>query len=394
MNFKTKFQKGLEGMNYGLPMGIPSMDENTGGIHKAAIYGVAAGPKVGKTTFTDYSFVISPYLYYLEQMKLGNPKGLDIEWIYFSFEISRVKKEFKYVTFFMYHDYNIKTFQWKDEVRDITPSYLEGKLKDNDGELIIPSEEHQKIVMEIYENRIIPLFGEYDDKGKQIKKGLIRFVENKENPTGLRNYIGEYTTENGEWIKTKYWTNVGENSDGSPIRVQKEKRESWIPNDPNKFTIIVTDHLRKLPPERGFNLKQTVDKYVEYQVEFRNWCGFTFVDIIHLNRSMSDVNRLKYNNEFIYPTGDDIKETGNLSEEADYIFTMMNPNDEKYGLNRHFGLEIKNTSNDELYPNYISIHLVESRDSECPVHFRTLMKGNVNSFEPLVERQSGYGYSD
>jgi hypothetical protein len=173
----------------------------------------------------------------------------------------------------------------------------------------------------------------------------------------------------------------------------RDKRESWQPNNPNKYTIIITDHLRKLKDERNFQKKQTVDKMVEYQVEFRNWCGWTFVDIIHLNRGMGDVQRLKYNKEYIYPTGDDIKETGNLSEEADYIFTMMNPNDEKYGLLKHFGLQIKTTSNEEIYPGYISIHLVESRDTECPVHFRAIMKGNINTFVPLVEN-TGYGSGD
>lgn len=391
MNFKEKFRKGLEGRNIGLPTGIETIDKAMGGIQKAAIYGIAAGPKVGKTTFTDFSFVLQPYLYYLEQLKLGNPKEIEVEWIYFSFEIDRVKKEFKYVTYFMYKDYGIETFRWKDEVYELSPNYLEGKMRDNDGETIIPSAEHQEIVMKIYQDRIIPLFGEYDEKGKVIKKGLIIFVEHKENPTGLRNFIGNYSSENGEWQKSKYKVMTGEDSAGNPVYATKERRDSWIPNNPNKFTIIITDHLRKIPPERGFNAKQTVDKFIEYQVEFRNWCGFTFVDIIHLNRNMGDVNRLKYNNEYIYPTGDDIKETGNLSEEADYIFTLMSPNDEKYGINKHFGLEIKNTSNDELYPNYRSIHLVESRDTECPTHFRSIMKGNVNAFEPLEER-SGYGY--
>lgn len=391
MNFKTKFKKGLQGLNFGLPTGIPEIDKSQGGLQRSAIYGVAAGPKVGKTTFVDYSMVISPYLYYLSELEKGNPKNISIEWIYFSFEIDRVKKEFKYVVFFMYHDHNITHFKWKDEVHEINPNYLEGKMKDNDGETIIPTEEHQNIAMEIYERRIIPLFGEYDEKGKLIKPGLIKFVENKENPTGLRNYIGQYSAQNGEWVKSKYKKLTGHTEEGEPLYIMAEKRESWIPNDPNKFVIIITDHLRKIPSERGFNKKQTVDKMIEYQVEFRNWCGFTFIDIIHLNRNLSDTNRLKYQSEFIYPTGDDIKETGNLSEEADYIFTLMNPNDEKYGIDKHFGLQIKTSSNDEIYPNYRSIHLVESRDTECPVHFRSIMKGNVNSFEPL-EKQSGYGY--
>jgi len=390
MNFEYRFQQGLKGLNFGLPTGIPEIDRLVGGIQREAIYGIAAGPKVGKTTFTDYGFVIQPSEYYIKELSRGNPKNLEVEWIYFSFEISRVKKEFKYVTYYMATDYGIETFDWKDQVYELSPNYLEGKMRDNEDKVIIPSEEHQRIVLEIYRDKIIPLFGEYNEKGVQTKKGLIKFVETRDNPTGIRNFLGQYSSENGTWTKTKYWATVGTDHNGAPIKEQREKRESWTPNNPNKFTIVITDHLRKLKSERNFQKKQTVDKMIEYQVEFRNWCGFTFVDIIHLNRGMSDVQRLKYNNEFIYPTGDDIKETGNLSEEADYIFTMMDPNDEKYGLAKHFGLQIKSSSSEEIYPNYISIHLVESRDTECPVHFRTIMKGNINTFIPLVEN-TGYG---
>jgi hypothetical protein len=319
MNFEYRFKQGLKGLNFGLPMGIPAMDLKMGGIQRESLYGVAAGPKVGKTTLVDYAFVLSPSEYYLAELSRGNPRNLEVEWIYFSFEISRVKKEFKYVTFYMARDYGITTFDWKEEVHQLTPNYLEGKMRDNDDMPIIPSEEHQKIILEIYRNKIIPLFGEYDQKGKRIKKGLVDFVDVRDNPTGLRNYIGEYSSKNGTWNKVSYKTQTGTNHDGTPLYEIKQKRESWTPNNPNKFTIIILDHLRKLKAERGFSKKALVDKMIEYQVEFRNWCGFTFVDIIHLNRGMSDVQRLKYNNEFIYPTGDDVKETGNLSEEADRI---------------------------------------------------------------------------
>ena len=287
MNFKEKFKKGLKGLNFGLSTGIPSIDKAIGGIQKAALYGIAAGPKVGKTTFVDFAFVISPYLEYLEILKKGNPANLILEWIYFSFEINRIKKEFKYVAFFMFHDYNITEFRHKDEVYEITPNYLEGKVKDNSGELIMPSIEHQKIVMKIYEDRIIPLFGEYDEKGKLLKKGLIIFVENRDNPTGLRNFIGRYSKDNGTWSHSTY-TTTERDKFGKNREVTHEKRESWESNHQNKHTIIVLDHLRKLKRELNFSKKEIVDKMIEYQVEFRNWCGFTFVDIISLEFSKKE----------------------------------------------------------------------------------------------------------
>lgn len=387
MNFRKKLEQGKKGANFGLPMGIPKLDRAVGGVQRSSIFGIAAGPKGGKTTLVDFCFLINPFLYYLEQLKAG--KTINIEWIYFSFEISRVKKEFKLATFFMNHDYGITHFIHKGKKFEISPNYLEGKIKDEDDEPIIIQPEHEAILLKIYEERIIPLFGEFDNEGEQIKKGLITFIEAKENPTGLRNTIGEYSANQGTWKKEKY-THKFTDAKGRSLTEEREKRIGYTPNDPDKYTIIITDHLRKIPKERGFTLKETVDKYIEYQVEFRNWCGFTFVDIIHLNRSMSDTDRIKYMKEFLYPTGDDIKETGNLSEEADYIITMLDPLDEKFNIDKHFGLEIRDSEGFELFPGYRSIHLVESRDTECPVHFRTIMKGNINTFEELPD-QAGYG---
>src|SRR5690606_8501884 len=118
-------------------------------------------------------------------------------------------------------------------------------------------------------------------------------------------------------------------------------------------------------------------------VELRNWCQFSFVDIIHLNRSMSDIQRSKFMGDMIYPNADDIKDTGNLAEEANHLLTMFNPNDDKYNLRKHFGVEIKDLKGNVLYPLMKTVHLVESRHVWYPQHFRYNMKGNVKTFEML-----------
>lgn len=69
--------------------------------------------------------------------------------------------------------------------------------------------------------------------------------------------------------------------------------------------------------------------------------------------------------------------SGNLSEDSNVVITLFNPRDEKYNLTKHFGTEL------EEYPNYRSIHIVESRDSVCPSHFKANMYGNINMFEMI-----------
>lgn len=74
----------------------------------------------------------------------------------------------------------------------------------------------------------------------------------------------------------------------------------------------------------------------------------------------------------------------NLAEDADYVFTMFNPNDERYNLKSHFGVEIKDKFNNELFPNLRTIHLVESRHCKYPQHFRVNMFGGLKTFEKVI----------
>lgn len=371
MNFIEAFKKGQQGRNMGLSTGLLPLDRSIDRIQQRSIYGIAAAPKVGKTTFADMCFVLEPYLYLLELKQQQPDNPIDVEWIYFSFEINRVKKEFKYAAYFMYRDYGISTFIHKGKSYTISPRYLEGRMADDDNELIMVQPDHLEKIKEIYEKRIVPLFGRYDTTGRCVQRGVIQFIEQRDNPTGMRNYLLHYARQHGEFINEEYTTR--ENGES----VKKSRIIGYKPNNPMKFTIIITDHVRKLVKERGYTLKENIDKWIEYSVELRNWCSFTFVHIVHLNRSISDINRMKYMTEHLHPTGEDVKDTGNLSEEVDYMFTLFNPRDEKYNLTKHFGLVLAN------YPYYRSLHLVESRDTDCPNHMQLNMYGNINLFTEI-----------
>ncbi len=377
MNFIEEFKKGQAEKNKGLYMGdgLSGISKAINGVQRKRIYGIASAPKIGKSTFVDYGFVISPYLEWLKT------QNVNIEWIYFSFEIDRVSKEFDFATYFLYHDYGIEAVSLEEgqtttingekrTVIDLSPDYLRGRLLDDNNQIIKVKPAIMEVLKEVYANRIIPLFGEYSDTGSLITPGKITFIEEKENPTGVRKFLMRKAEREGKFVHAFF----GENG---------KKIIGYQPDDPDKITIVIIDHLRKLPPERGFTLKQTVDKMIEYCVELRNWCGYTFAPIIHTNRSMSDVDRMKYAKDELFPTSEDIKDTGNLSEDADYMFTIFNPNDEKFHLSKHFGMDLKDRHNNPLYPNLRTIHLVESRHTFYPQHFKTIMRGNLKAFELL-----------
>jgi len=419
MNFRAAFEAGQKGSNKGLPMGegLKTISQAINDIQRGRIYTVGAAPKGGKSTFVDVGFCIEPAIYVLDHNAKINAsieaiatkleettdpetrdslnveyesfksELIDLEFIYNSYEIDRVSKEFDFVAHFLNSDYGVylitlppgKTYKEKNVV-SLSSAFLKGELQydtatpDSPKEIIRVSEDLLNMIKVIYRNRIIPLFGEYNEKGEKVSKGIIKFLENKDNPTGVRNYLLDYARENGEFM---YKTTV---KDG----VTFQRMIGYKPRNPNKYVIVITDHLRKLLPERGFKMKETVDKFSEYAVEFRNTCNFTFVHIIHLNRAVSDIGRRQYDDDRLFPQSDDIKETGNLSEDSNYIFTMFNPNDDKFNLTKHFGTPIRRPDKSLLYPNMRTIHLVESRHCVCPQHFRVNMYGDIKKFEPLT----------
>lgn len=369
MNFIGEFKKGQRGENEGLFLGegLSNISEAINGLQRGMIIGVAASPKVGKSTFSDYAFIISPYLESLE-------KNIDFEVIYFSFEMDRVSKEFDFAVFFLNHDFKIEriklegeaTFKGKKYI-DLSSNYLRGRLKDDQGNLIKVKDSVLEALKIVYKDRIIPLFGEFSLDGKLINKGSIIFIQNKDTPTGLRNFLLDYAKYNGEFI---YDSNK-----------ENKKIIGYNPVNSNKYVVVITDHLRKINSEKGYKIKETVDKYVQITVELRNWCNFSFIHIIHLNRLLTNIDRMIDSKEQLYPTGDDIKDTGNLSEECNHLFTMFDPNDSKYRLRSHFGLKIKDKYDNEIYPDMRTVHLVESRHAKFPQHFRVIMNGNLKKFE-------------
>lgn len=371
-NFVSEYTKGQQGNNLGLFIGegLQSLNDYIYGLQRAMCYGVAAAPKVGKSTIVDYILINA----ILDAVS----KEIPIEATYFSFEMDRVSKEFDFACYFLKFHFNVEvmmlpsgqTFKGKN-FAPLSSSLLRGRTKDDKGGLIVVNEDLSNKLLFVYNNYIIPFFGAYDEQGLRLTEGYIDFVAKKENPTGLRNRLLTKAKNRGVFLEEKFTDNEG---------VDGYVKVGYIPNNPKAYHIVVTDTIRKLKKERGFSQKETIDKFLEYATELKKLCNYTFIHIVHLNRSMSDVTRLKYLGEEIYPAPEDIKDTGNLSEEADHIITLFNPNDDRYMLKKHFGKVIRDKDNRTIYPGLRSIHIVESRHVDCPMHFRAIMNGGLKSF--------------
>ncbi len=371
-HFILEYLKGKEGKNVALSTGLPKLNLAIGGLRKKQSIGIAAAPKVGKTTIADF-MLISSYLY-CEALNILHLWSA----IYYSLEIDRISKEFKYAAYFFMHDYKITTFQYKDKEFDVSKDYLMGSLiydaTAEPIEFVKVSEEHEIVLKKIYTDRIIPLFGEYDANGIRVKSGKIEFIDVPDNPTGMRNHIIKYAQANGEILYDNF---IATDANG---RITKGKKMvGYIEKNPDLFTFIVVDHIRKIPKEKNYTTKDNCDKWLEYSTEGRNLFKFTYFNIVHSNRALANPERLRQAGEMIFPTGDDSKDTGNIAEESTIFMTLFNPNDEKYNLEKHMKIQLSE------YPNYRSLHVTESRDTPCPTHIQLNMYGACNNFTQIYK---------
>lgn len=385
MNFVEEFNQGQKGKNKGIHVtgDLEHISSILNGISRQKMYGVAGAPKSGKTTFVDYLFIIRVYISFISSLKTLEEIQKEVEFIYYSYEIDRVSKEFDFCAYFIYYEYGKDKIKLPEGVTKdgnnfclLSSAYLRGELIDDEGKTILVSNSMRKAVKEVYNKHIVKLFGRYDQEGNQIEKGLITFIKERENPTGIYKYLKSHAANNGEVVTRKYGTEG------------KSKVVGYKPNNSKKLTLVIFDHIRKIHRERSFSLKESVDKLLEYFIEIRDDYKYSFVPIVHLNRNITDIQRLKQFGDVIFPTSDDVKDTGNLAEDANYLFTLFNPNDRKYNLSSHFGLELRDKFGNENYPNMVTLHLVESRHCPYPQHFRLKLEGHIKSFKKIIINQN------
>lgn len=325
-DFLNEVDRGRKGLNRQLPGKFPMWDKKAGSIWKKSLITIGASPKTGKTSFLDERYILYPYL--------NKPDHVKIKWIYFSYEIDRIEKIANFVSYILHYKYGIR----------ISANTILSR-----GSKRLPDELLSKVV-EIFNNEIKELFGEYDKYGEQISEGFIDFYEERDNPTGIYKTCFAWAADNGKFIY-------------KDIPGGRKKKIGYIEKDPNLWTIIIVDHVGLCKSERGYNKKQNIDKLSEYFVELRNFCRFTIVAVSQFNRGLGKTDRLKFSGELLQPTLEDWKNTGNLAEDSSLVIGLFNPAIYPH-LNKHLGYNLN-----KLQRFYRSAHILANRHGASPANY-------------------------
>jgi replicative DNA helicase len=312
--------RGKIGLNTGLYHGLDRLREFIPDIQQSTYYLVGGEPSTGKTAFADDFFMYKPFEFLMEDVD----SKIKVNWIYFSLEISKLRKITKGICRKLFTDYGLSL--------DINYVLSKGKNRISD---------------DIYE-RVIKT-ADYFDK----LEDRLQVVDTPINPDGIYAYLHKYAEANGQFIK------VGEHN------------TVYVPKDENLYTIIIVDHIGLIKALQGLNKKQSIDRLSEYMIYYRNKCNFSSVLISQFNRALSSTDRFKL--EMVEPQISDFKETGNPVEDADITFGLFNPS--RYRLEQFRGYNI-----DKLKQYFRSLSILKNRDGEADKVLGMKFEGAVGHF--------------
>ncbi len=301
-NVLQEVEVGMSGGSKWIPIGHDKLGEHIG-VGQSIYTLIGGNSGTGKTGFTDCSYVLNPYDWYIENK---DKTDIKLKILYRSMERKKSFKIGKWVCWKMYKDYGV--------LLDVPTMFGWGSRKNH-----IPQEIYDKIKScRDYFNRM---------------EDVVDIIDGAENPTGIRRHISDHALQNGK------------------IEAISQYEKKYIPNDPNLITLIIADHVGKLKRERGFSKKENIDKLSDYFSEARDFYGFSPVAISQFNRNLSDSQRAR--NKEITPDPDDFKDTGNLYEDCDVALALFNPY--KFKIMDHMEYDISNMVNRNGFNRFRSI---------------------------------------
>ena len=252
--------KGLEGLNRGIPNGMTTLNRFINGTHEARYDLIAADSGAGKTTLMDY-------MYFYNLVTQADTLGIELKLDYYSLEISRAMKIAKMASLIYYLDYK----------ETIPSDIIIGESIDTTRRITPIQYERMKLVDKKVEN----LFSK------------INFIEVPTTPYDMWNRMVQRASEDGEVVRNR----------------DKKGRVSeivgYIPKR-KVFRMTLLDHIALLETEKGLSTKQTIDTASTYFVRARNLFRDSIAVVQQFNSELQGAARERKGNMAYIPQRRDL----------------------------------------------------------------------------------------
>lgn len=324
MGFKSQFyeliDKGRNGENIGLSIGLPKLELYMDGFLPSTSFLIGATSGAGKTTFTLHSFIYKPLMQYLTD---DFYKSKDPYWIFFNLEMTPSQIYAKLLSMYIFEKYGIQL-----TYKELFSRGRDTTLSDKHYELVLHCEEF----IDILDQRII--FHDGTLNSDKYKKCVL---------TDLQKF-GTF------------------------------REEEYIPNNKDQVIGVIVDHMSLIRASGGRSKKEEMDLVSSYSVQLRNKFNISPINVMQFNRDSGNQERMKQN--LMDPSVNDFKDSGAMYEDAQVVLALFSPI--KYKLTSYRKYNIK-----ELQQSYIACFLLKSRFGTSDIMVSLGFYGDCSIYKEL-----------
>lgn len=312
-------KRGKEGKNIGTSTGIPKLDKIIGGIQPSRYYLIGGASSSGKS-----SLVLYMMYYTLKNMDPNEP----VYYLYFSLELGQEILWAKLMGLYCAEEFGIYL-----SINDIMS--FECPIDDSSFQCL----EQAKLWLENISSHITIL-----DKMLHAK------VLYRETMTFIEKYI-----------------TITEAND----------RKDIIPNNPNQKLIGVIDHMSLIQSQEGRTLKQEMDLTSSFMVTLKRKFKMSWFVLMQQNRDSSSTDRRKL--DLFEPGLNDLKDSGNMGQDADVVIQIYYPFKEKLATYRDYTI----LGDKGFKDNFRSLIISKNRYGVANQVIGTAFYGSVGWFKDL-----------
>jgi hypothetical protein len=220
---------------------------------------------------------------------------------------------------------------------------------------------------------------------------VVDVIDDVRHPTGIFKKTEEWLEANGKWImKEKNFINIETGNNYT-----KEVRDYYVSNHPNRYVIIIVDHISLINQERFegvlMSLHQSMTKLSsDYFLQLRDKYNCTIVNV-QQQAAESEKQQFNFRGQSIEsklePSLANLGDNKLTARDVDLAFGLFAP--DRYEIDTHMGYNVT-----AMQDHIRSLKILKFRDGISNVKIGMFFDGAVGCFEELPAEMGTSEYSE
>lgn len=327
--FYDAVDRGRDGKNLGLSMGLPKLESYIDGYLPETSYLIGGMSGTGKSSFAIFTFIYKPLVDYLN----GNLPSRDPYWCIFSLEMTPEQVYSKLISLYIYENFGEQI-----SFKELFSRGKDCRLSDDRYDLVKACDDF----LSVLDTRLI-------------------FYEGTLNAEKYKNFVMEVLGRFGQF-----------------------NGDNYVQSNPDRIIGVMIDHLSLVRASAGRSKKEEMDLISSYSVQLRNKCRISPIHIMQFNRDAGNQERVKQGLQ--EPSYNDFKDSGTMVEDSHIVLGLHSPIKHKLSSYRKYNIK-------ELGQNFIAAVLLKSRFGTSDIIDPMSFYGNISLYKELPKPDQINDYS-